>query len=207
MNDATAACAAELTFGNPQKHDNFLYIHIGYFMGGGVVLNGSVFAGPSGNAGALAALPVRLKSTNPHATGENYQLIRDTSKISLQRMLETSGEDASIVWDIESDWSVLGKTLDIWLNHLAEGLAYAITSATAIIDFPAVVIDGDLPPNIRKRVTQLVTEELQSMDQQGLSPVTVVEGSLGSNARLIGGASLPLLATFSRDRSVAFGDL
>ncbi|WP_158278799.1 ROK family transcriptional regulator [Leucothrix arctica] len=205
LNDATAACAAELTFGNPQKYDNFLYIHIGYFIGGGVVLNGSVFSGPSGNAGALAALPIRVKVTD--STEESYQLVRDTSKISLQRMLEAAGQDASIIWDTEGDWSVLGETLDIWLNRLAEGLAFAITSATAIIDFPAIVIDGDLPIDIRQRITALVTQKLQSIDHQGLSPVTVTEGSLARNARLIGGASLPLLANFSRDRDVAFGGL
>ena len=205
LNDATAACAAELTLGNSQKHDNFLYIHIGFFIGGGIVLNGSVFSGPSGNAGALAALPIRVKATD--STEESYQLVRDTSKLSLQRMLEAAGKDASIIWDTEGDWSVLGETLDTWIDRLSEGLAYAITSATAIIDFPAIVIDGDLPLDIRARITQLVTEKLQSIDHQGLSPVTIIEGSLGRNARLIGGASLPLLANFSRDRDVAFGGL
>jgi len=204
LNDATAACAAELTFGNQQQHDNFLYIHISYFIGGGIVLNGGVFSGPTGNAGALAALPIRVKTD---AKEGSYQLVRDTSKISLQRMLEATGQDASVIWEIDGDWSTLGEPLENWLNQLSEGLAYAITSATAIIDFPAVVIDGDLPANIRQRITKLVTEKLQMTDQQGLSPVTVVEGSLGRNARLIGGASLPLLATFSRDRDVAFGGL
>jgi predicted NBD/HSP70 family sugar kinase len=205
LNDATAACAAELTFGNQGQHDNFLYIYIGYFIGGGVVLKGSIFEGPSGNAGALGPLPVRSQKRNDDTENDSYQLIRDTSKISLQRMLETAGEDANPIWDANSDWSTLGDTVNVWIDRLAEDLAYAIISAISIIDFPAIVIDGDLPASIRKRITEEVSKKLTTIDKQGLSPVTIIEGSLGNNARVLGGASLPLLANFTRDRDVAFG--
>ncbi|RVU85737.1 ROK family transcriptional regulator [Leucothrix sargassi] len=204
LNDATAACAAELTFGNSQQYDNFLYIHIGYFVGGGVVLNGSVFPGPTGNAGALAALPVRTK------TGKNkgsYQLVRDASKLSLQRLAEADGKETSLIWEADEDWSALGATLDTWLKQLSDDLAYAITAATAVIDFPAVVIDGDIPVEIREHIVKQVSSQLADTDRQGLSPVTVLQGSLGRNARLVGGASLPLIANFSRDRDIAFGGL
>lgn len=204
QNDATAACAAELTFGNEAQHDNFLYIYIGYFIGGGIVLNGSVFEGPSGNAGALGALPIRIRKPDDSSDG-SYQLIRDASKITLQRMLENAGEDASQIWNTDSDWSSLGETLDTWIEKLAEDLAYATISAISIIDFPAIVIDGDLPKNIRARITQKVSEKLADINKQGLSPVMIVEGSIGSNARVLGGASLPLLANFTRNRDVAFG--
>lgn len=205
QNDATAACAAELTFGNEDKHDNFLYVYVGYFIGGGVVLNGSVFEGPSGNSGALGTLPIRVSKQGDHHSSSYYQLLRDTSKISLQRMLEKNGEDANQIWDANSDWASLGETLDIWIDKLAEDLAYAIVSAISIIDFPAIIIDGDLPNTIRKRITHKVTEKLAEITQQGLSPVTITEGNLGNNARVLGGASLPLLANFTRNRDVAFG--
>ena len=57
-NDATAACAAELVFGNPDHHPDFLYFFVGSFIGGGVVLNGHLYAGRTGNAGALGSMPV-----------------------------------------------------------------------------------------------------------------------------------------------------
>ena len=40
------------------------------------------------------------------------------------------------------------------------------------------------------------------LDLQGLSPFQLVEGTLGSDARAIGGASLPLLANYAVDREV-----
>ena len=45
---------------------------------------------------------------------------------------------------------------------------------------------------------------IAGLDRQGLSPVEIVEGSIGGEARVIGAASLPLLAGFSRDREVLF---
>ena len=51
-NDATAACGAELTFGRGRDYDDFLYFFVGYFAGGGVVLNGELYSGRQGNAGA-----------------------------------------------------------------------------------------------------------------------------------------------------------
>lgn len=202
QNDTTAACAAELTFGNMAKYDNFLYIYIGYFIGGGVVLNGAVFEGPSGNAGALNSMPIRVR--DPRNGDSAYQLVRDTSKINLQRLLEKAGMDTSVIWDTEQDWSGLGEPLQQWIEQLSQNLAYAIVSAISVLDFPAIVIDGDIPDDIRQTITHKVQEALEKIDKQGLSPVTVVSGTLGSNARILGGASLPILANFTRNRDVAF---
>jgi hypothetical protein len=57
-NDATAACGAELVLGNPEQSLDFLYFFIGSFIGGGIVLNGSLYPGRAGNAGALGSMPI-----------------------------------------------------------------------------------------------------------------------------------------------------
>ncbi len=199
QNDATAACAAELTFGNFQQYNNYLYIYIGYFVGGGIVLNGSVFEGPTGNAGVLGPMPLRSQSS------QSQQLLHNTSKISLQRMIINRGGNAEIIWSNQSDWSELGNVLEEWIEALSEDLAYAIVSAISIIDFPAIVLDGDIPDSVRRLICHAVQQKLEQIDQQGLSPVTICEGSLGRDARVLGGASLPLLANFTRNRDVAFG--
>ncbi|MEL6640744.1 MAG: ROK family transcriptional regulator, partial [Pseudomonadota bacterium] len=56
-NDATAACRAELAYGQGRQYQNFAYFFLGSFVGGGVVLNGSVFEGATNNAGAFGSLP------------------------------------------------------------------------------------------------------------------------------------------------------
>ena len=56
--DATAACGAELILGNPGHYQDFLYFFLGSFIGGGIVLDGSLYPGRTGNAGALGSMPV-----------------------------------------------------------------------------------------------------------------------------------------------------
>ena len=58
QNDATAACGAELAFGGGAELQDFLYFYVGAFIGGGLVLNGGLFAGRTGNAAALGSMPV-----------------------------------------------------------------------------------------------------------------------------------------------------
>src|SRR3954468_15789644 len=76
-NDATSACAAELTFGAGSAYRDFAYFYVGTFIGGGIVLNGSLFPGRSGNAGALGSMPIMRREPNGDASLQ--QLIRTAS--------------------------------------------------------------------------------------------------------------------------------
>src|SRR5258705_4478649 len=72
--DATPACAAELTFGAGASYRDFAYFYVGTFIGGGIVLNSSLFPGRSGNAGALGSMPIMRREPNGDASLQ--QLIR-----------------------------------------------------------------------------------------------------------------------------------
>ncbi|WP_191057538.1 ROK family transcriptional regulator [Geminicoccus harenae] len=193
-NDATAACAAELAFGHHQHVADFLYFFVGSFLGGGIVLNGKLFQGHSGNAGAVGSLPV----------GDGGQrLIRTASLYVLERELAERGLDPQLLWRSD-DWSGLGETLDQWIERSAGSLAVACVAGLAVIDFQAVVIDGAFPEAVRSRLTDAVRERFLRQDRQGLTEAAVIPGSIGPNARAIGAASLPLLAGFSRDPDVLF---
>ncbi len=201
-NDATAACAAELTFGNPEQHSDFLYLFIGAFIGGGIVLNGLLVAGRTGNAGALGSMPVATRGTDGQPVTQ--QLIRSASLYLLADRLNEIGRDAAILWRSPDDWGDLGTVVDTWIEEAAVGIAFAIVAAISVMDFPAVIIDGAFPVDIRRRMVDRVNARLGEFDRQGLSPVTATEGVIGSGARAIGGACLPLLANFARDREVLF---
>jgi predicted NBD/HSP70 family sugar kinase len=73
QNDATAACGAELAFGDHAGLLDFIYFYIGAFVGGGLVLSGGLFAGRTGNAAALGSMPV------PDGSGGSAQLIDQVS--------------------------------------------------------------------------------------------------------------------------------
>jgi predicted NBD/HSP70 family sugar kinase len=201
-NDATAACGAELVLGNESNFLDFLYFFIGSFVGGGVVLNGAVHLGTTGNAGALGSMPVAATITGNGALSQ--QLIRSASIYLLAQRLTDEGQDPSLLWRSPDDWGDLGPSLDAWIAEVAVSVASAMVAAASVIDFPAAIIDGAFPASVRKRVVEEVNKRLVEFDRQGLSPIAAKEGSVGSGARAIGGACLPLVSNFARDTDVLF---
>ncbi|MEM9030936.1 MAG: ROK family transcriptional regulator, partial [Pseudomonadota bacterium] len=113
MNDATAACAAQLAL---TQHDgetvekrkplSFIYFFVGWFIGGGVVLDGRVLEGRRGNAGALGSMPVCRRGGAGSPLPE--QLIRIASVYCLERELLAHGIDPDCLQREDLDWSDLG---------------------------------------------------------------------------------------------------
>ncbi len=201
-NDATAACGAEMVLGNPAHAHDFLYFFIGSFIGGGVVLNGNLLPGRTGNAGALGSMPV---PANGRAGGNvSQQLIRSASIYVLEERLRAAGRDPAVLWRVPDDWGDVGPELDGWIDEAAASLAAAIVAAVSVIDFETAIVDGAFPPAVRREIVERTRAAIETFDLQGLSPVSVAEGTIGSGARAIGGACLPLLANFTRDRELFF---
>lgn len=196
-NDATAACAAELFFGRGKDFQDFAYFYIGFFIGGGIVINGSLLHGRTGYAGAMGPIPV------PGPEGPE-QLIRHASTYQLERMLAAEGRDPLMLSRSRDDWSEVGPALDQWIALTAQSLAYASLVAASVMEFEAIIIDGAIPAAVRSRIVAGIQENLQKLDQRGIAPLRIVEGLIGVDARAKGAASLPLFANFIIDRDVLF---
>ncbi|ACB96433.1 ROK family transcriptional regulator [Beijerinckia indica] len=200
-NDITAASGAELIFGNGNKYPDFVYFFIGAFIGGGVVLGGSLYPGRRSNAGALGSLPVPASS---RSDGGTEQLIRSASLYRLEQRLLAQGHDRGSMFKLPMEWQPFEPFLSEWIEEASASLAHAIVAAVSIIDFGAAIIDGAFPSDVRQRLVEGVREKIAAMDTQGLLPFDVIEGAVGINARSIGAASLPLFARFLLDRDVLF---
>jgi predicted NBD/HSP70 family sugar kinase len=201
-NDATAACAAEFFFGRCWRYRDFLYFFVGEFLGGGLVLDGALRPGRTGNAAALGSMPIMAKGDS----GAAPQLIACASIYQLERRLEASGVDSSSIYATPESWGEFGAQLDGWIEDAALALAYATVAAISVIDFEAIVIDGALPATVRERLTVRTAQVFAGLDRRGLSDVDIVSGSIGADAGSIGGAALPLIKHFARDREVLFKD-
>jgi len=199
-NDATAACAAELTFGIGSRYRDYVYFFVGSFVGGGIVLNGSLFQGRTGNAGALGSMAVPALA----AANGAQQLIRSASLYVLEEKLADQGLNPMLLWQNPDGWTAFDRQLDEWIEEAATGLALAALSAVAVIDCEAVIIDGAFPVAVRRRLVEAIRVKVGGLDRQGLSPFAIVEGSIGGDARVMGGASMPLIADFAIDRDVLF---
>lgn len=195
QNDANAACGAELVFGTGERPQDFLYFYIGYFVGGGLVLNGSLYPGRSGNAGALGSMPV------PAPGGGQRQLISVASTASLERYLIEAAVGTDQLWESPESWDVPAVILDRWLGEVAFGLARAILAAAAVIDFQAVLIDGWLPETIRAALVERTAGELAGLDAAGIELPQVRQGTVGHQARSLGAASIALSQRYLIDKN------
>jgi predicted NBD/HSP70 family sugar kinase len=189
-NDATAACAAERFFGLGQNLRDYAYIYVGYFVGGGVVIDGHVRLGKTGNAGALGSIIV------PSRDGKGEQLIRSASLSLLERMLIKQGTDPRVLFTADADWSDLGQPLVDWIHIAAHGLAYAAANLAATLECEAVIIDGSMPTEVRHALLEATRRALKDVKLDGITPFALEEGTIGPSARAMGGASLPLTANF-----------
>ncbi len=192
-NDATSACGAELVFGLGSQYPDFIYFFVGSFIGGGVVLNSSLFKGRTGTAGAVGSMPV------PDGHGGTQQLIEAASVFTLERTLRALGIDSSPLWYSAQDWVDFGPPLDEWIAKTADGIAHAILASASIIDFSAAIIDGGFPTWVRNRIVLATRRSLNDLDLRGVITPEILEGQVGSSARSIGGASLPLFSRYLLD--------
>lgn len=195
-NDGTAACRAEWAFGTQIDRPDSIYFFIGTFIGGGIVLNGSVFRGCHGNAGGFG--PVRVPD-EPGGT----RLIDHASLSALYKMCETAGRPHNVAMIEKADWGGLEPVLSQWIARASRSLAHAIVSAAAVVDFETVVIDGYFPEDIRIRLRQNVDVQLGSLDLQGITRPQIIAGSFGGVARAIGAAAGHITSRYMVDNPLA----
>lgn len=195
-NDASAACNAEIVFGDLTGSDglrDFLYAYIGYFAGGGLVLNGRLVSGRTGNAGALGSVPV------PAAAGGSVQLLDVASLSGLEALLLERGLDVSAMWVAPDEWAVEEAALSRWLRGAAAGLAHVAAAGAALIDLEALVVDGWMPAPLRARLIEETARALARIDLSGTVAPRILSGTIGPRARALGAASLPLSNRFLVD--------
>jgi predicted NBD/HSP70 family sugar kinase len=190
VNDATAACHAEQLYGRGKEFRDYAYFFIGSFVGGGVTLNGTVFEGNQGNAGALGS----MRTTGP--LGESQQLIDVASLHLLEARLVDVGVDPGIMWLRPQDWSSIARYVTPWIGETAQELAKASLSICSVIDFEAILIDGAFPADVREELVTRVSRYILNQDKRGLISPSIEAGSVGETARSIGAASSPIFSQF-----------
>lgn len=197
QNDATSACGAELVFGTGERPKDFLYFYFGYFIGGGLVLNGQLFLGRSGNAGGVGPLPV------PGPDGRLRRLFDAASMAKLAEAMEAAGESSDHLFERPDQWQVSPTILSDWMDLAAEGLAWAALSAASLLEIEAVMIDGWMPVDVRAEITRRTHAALHRLDLAGIDPPAIREGTLGAMARSLGAAAIPLSQRYLIDQNAA----
>ena len=200
QNDATASCGAELVFGSGDRPKDFLYFYFGYFIGGGLVLNGQLFTGRTGNAAGVGPLPV------PGPDGQMRRLLDVASLSVLAAAMNKAGEISASLWENPDEWQVSQPILSAWIASAAEGLASAILSAASLMELEAVIIDGWMPTSVRAEITRSTNAAFHRLDLSGIDPPNIREGTVGAQARSLGAAAIPLSQRYLIDQNAALRD-
>jgi predicted NBD/HSP70 family sugar kinase len=196
--DTSAACVAELVAGHGRDLKSFLYLFVDTFVGGGLVINSHLHGGVHGNAGAVASVPLQVTQ----GSGVPDQLLSQASLWELEQRLRVLGLDPSAAYDDRAMQPPFITETETWIAHAARALAHCVVSGTAFLDLDAVVIDGSVCRPLLQRLIAAIQQSLPDYSWEGLWPATLVAGSIGSDARALGGALLPLHANFAPDRDV-----
>jgi predicted NBD/HSP70 family sugar kinase len=189
--DTTAACAAELVMGQGRSLSNFLYLFIGTFIGGGVVLDGHLHSGLRGNAGAVGSLPLA------NSGGRAKQLLHKASGLVLEEMLKQHKIPAAAAHDERALSPKAAPVTRQWLDQACPALAMTVGSAAALLDLDAVVVDGSMDRRLIAELIERTDRALDSYDWEGVARPPLKAGSIGPDARAMGGAILPLYAHFA----------
>ena len=211
LKDTAAACLAELVAGRGRSIKTFLYVFVDTFIGGGLVLDSQLRAGLHGNAGAIGSLPLALAAHRPLHGGQQPrgsglpappQLLSVASLLNLEQLFDSAGLDITAVADqraLQAPW--LSHT-NVWLHEAAAAIALAVNSAACLLDLECVILDGSFSRELQAALQQTLDSALDRYSWEGVTRPSLLAGTIGSDARALGGALLPLHANFAPDRDL-----
>ena len=207
VKDTAAACVAELVAGCERSIQSFLYSFVDTFVGGGLVLDSHLRAGLHGNAGAISSLPLAVapgERGRGNGTGlaAPPQLLSVASLLNLELLYEAAGLDVTAVADaraLRAPW--LAHT-EAWLADAAAALALAVNSAACLLDLESVILDGSCSRELQPALQVELGDAMDRYSWEGVTRPAVLAGTIGSDARALGGALLPLYANFAPDRDL-----
>jgi len=200
VKDTAAACVAELVAGRGRSIGSFLYVFFDTFIGGGLVIDSQLRAGLHGNAGAIGSMPLGLaRGVRPAAPD---QLLSHASLVSLEARYAAAGLEPDAASDLRAMHKPWWPHTEKWLREAAPAVAFAANSAACLLDLDGVIIDGSFSRELLRAGLAAVNDALDQYSWEGVARPAVLEGTIGSDARAMGGALLPLYANFAPDREL-----
>jgi predicted NBD/HSP70 family sugar kinase len=200
VKDTAAACVAELVAGRGRSVKSFLYVFVDTFIGGGLVIDSHLHLGVHGNAGAIGSMPLGL--TRAAAVTAPAQLLSVASLLNLERRYAAAGLDVGAATDaraLQAPW--LPHTRP-WLADSAAAIALAANSAACLLDLDGVIVDGSFSRELLQALLEALPAAFARYSWEGVTCLQALPGTIGPDARAIGGALLPLYANFAPDRDL-----
>jgi predicted NBD/HSP70 family sugar kinase len=203
IKDTTAACVAELVAGRGRGMKSFLYVFVNTFVGGGLVLDSHLHGGLSGNAGAIGSLPLWAAAQQPGDTAQPpAQLLSVASLLNLEQRFVAAGLNAGAVMDaqaLQEPWLSITRA---WLAEAGSAIALAMMASACILDIEGVILDGSISRELLAALLAETREALDRYNWEGVVRPQLIAGTIGPDAMALGGALLPLHASYAPDRDL-----
>jgi glucokinase len=199
-NDAICMVAAEHWRGAGRGRDNVLGMVVSTGVGGGLVLDGRLVAGASGNAGHIGHVVVDPDTGPECACGGRGCLEAIARGPALVRWAQEQGwrpdqQDATAK-ELADDGALDHPIGLAAMKRAGRALGIAIASATVLCDLEVVSVGGGLS-QAGPLLFDPLEESLRAHARLGFArQVTVVPAALGHSAGLVGAAAL----IFAADR-------
>lgn len=186
FNDGNAACWAELIAFPRPRPANFIYFLISRYIAAGIVGEGTLWEGPSGNSANLGSMLV----SDEEGRLEPAHFI--ASVTALETRLAAAGFTVETGDYAAWDWAGFGSVLEQWLDDSARSLARVVFNTTTVLETGLVVIDSILPAEIVAQLVERLEAELRLLPIAPYLPPQVLPGHLGALAPAVGAAELTL---------------
>jgi predicted NBD/HSP70 family sugar kinase len=194
-NDGSAAALGELTFGAGKELTDFVYINIGTFVGGGVVIDGTLRTGVNGNTGAIGTFPVSHSELSGNKS-DNRPFESVLGRASLNTLFELAKKNNSDLSPENYEERLSNDPPDFaleWIEDSSKALAQLFIGIWSLIDVEALILDGALPKNVLIELIDITRKEVDSLAIEGIFVSQILPGKLGSWRSAIGAGSLPIL--------------
>jgi predicted NBD/HSP70 family sugar kinase len=197
-NDATAAALGERWRGVGEGAESFVYLYLGDGIGSGLVLDGQAYRGLRGNTGEISHIQVDPDGP-PCECGSNGCLALYSDRAGLLRECARVVLEAPANRPIENAPSTLEELvahpdprIAAVLDQAGRHLARVVVECSLILDPELIVLGGPLVPVLGTTLGAAVTRGLERIGEQGAPPPRVALSTSGSDAGVIGAATLVL---------------
>jgi glucokinase len=206
-NDANAAAWGEFRFGAGADVDDMLLITLGTGVGGGLVIEGSLYRGGFGVAAEIGHLRMvpdgHLCGCGNRGCLEQYAsgtaLVREATEMALANSPRAAGivelaggNPAAITGPLLTEAAIAGDGLAVeLLGRVGRWLGEGIASLAAVLDPPMVVLGGGVSAAGSLVLGPALAAFRQSLTGRRYRPeLTLALATLGNTAGLIGAADL-----------------
>jgi predicted NBD/HSP70 family sugar kinase len=196
-NDARAAAIGERLYGVGRTARHFFYLHFGFGIGGGMIVDGDHYRGGSGGAGEIGHMIVK-PGGRPCTCGNRGCLEQYCSLFSAGEAIGGADRSADQVRPAELSAHLAANEprFMAWLQEAAQHLRTAIHNIEVMFDPETVVIGGGLPEDVLDCLVELTQPLLPSVypdlgRDRALPRLTV---ATAQDMPALGAAALPISA-------------